>query len=172
MIESSRAVLRAKGFRGLENGLPKCSPPFRLKFMGCGIAFSLALLAFSASAATGSKDPTLRSADAASRTAQSTGSPRLAAEKGSHSLPAGSGTKPVNLNSQLNQLEKTRPKTTNAKQLETKSSNRAEPAPTPQRDKIDFRLDPRKKNGMSNQLSQGSGSKRSGPGRRVTERVP
>jgi hypothetical protein len=177
MTKSTHAVFPNMGFRRLEYWLAQFSPALRFKFIYYGIAVSLALLTFSSSGvAVTSKDPTLRGADTASRAVPSTGSQRPATSKGAHASPADSRAKPANLNSQLSQLENKTPKATNGKQVEAKSASGAEPTPTltSPGDKIDFRGHPRSKskNGMSNQLGQGSGSKRYGPGRRVTERLP
>jgi hypothetical protein len=169
MIESSRPSLTTTGYPRLEDSA------LRFPFIHYRIVFALALLAFStAEISAASKDPTLRGAGAARRTVHSSGSRRLGSSKGGHSLSAGSQTKAVNLDSQLKQLEKQTSRATTGKPVEAKLSKRAAPTPatTSRADKIDFRQNPRSKSGMSNQQGEGSGSRRYGPGRRVTEKSP
>jgi hypothetical protein len=157
MIEASNAIVRGTDF------------------LYYRIALALAVLVFSPSGvAAASKDPTLRSAAKAGGTVHWSGSRRLGTSKGGHSLAAGSKTNTVKLDSQLKQLEKRTSRPTNTKPVEAKSSNRVVPGSrlTSQADKIDFRQAPQGKSGMSNKQGEGSGSRRYGPGRRVTEKSP
>jgi hypothetical protein len=175
MIKPPRALFRAMGFRGLRGRLANPSPALRFESIHYRIAFSLALLAFTPpGVAAESKDPTLRSANAASHAAMPTGSRGLRPARGGQSSFTDSTTKAVNLDSQLKQLENKTSKPTHGKQVEAKSSNRTEPTPalSSRSAKIDFRLPPQRKSGTNNQQGQGSGSRRSGPGRRVTEKSP
>jgi hypothetical protein len=172
MIQSSR-VFRPMALRRLKCWLVSRGPALRFGFIRCPVVFSLVLLTFSPSGvAAASKDPTLRPADSASRIGYETASQPRGTSKAGHGLSAEGKTKTVNLDSQLKQLENN---TSKATKIETKSSNRAEPMPplSSPGDKINLRLPPQQtKGGTSNQLGQGSGSRRYGPGRRVTEKSP
>ena len=134
----------------------------------------LALLAFSRLGEAASKDPTLRTGHAASRSVYSTRSRPAGILKGVHGQSPHSKNRTLKLDSQLKQLENNTSKATNEKKVEAKSSNRATPMPAlPSRgDKIDLRLPPQRKSSISSQLGEGSGSRRYGPGRRVTEKSP
>jgi hypothetical protein len=174
MTKFSRATFRATGY-GVEHWSADRSPVLRVEFFACRIIFSLALLAFSPSgAAAASKDPTLRGADASSHTVHWTKSHHLGTSKGGHGVSANSQAQTVKLDSQLKQLENNTIKAPNGKQVQAKSSNRREPsrALTSRGDKINLRTSPRQKSGVSNQLGEGSGTRRYGPGRRVTEKSP
>ena len=172
MIQSSR-TFRPMALPRLKCWLVSRSPALRFGFSRCPIAFWLFLLTFSLSGvAAASKDPTLRPADSASHTGYGTASQPRGASKAGHGLSAEGKSKTVSLDSQLKQLEKN---TSKATKVETKSSNRPEPMPplSSPGDKINLRLPPQQtKGGTTNQLGQGSGSRRYGPGRRVTEKSP
>jgi hypothetical protein len=148
MIDSGRAIFRAT-------------------------AFSVALLGFSPlKMAAETKDLTLRPANAASQPARLNG-PRGLVSKGHRGLAANSSAKPVNLDPQLKKLENSTSKTASGKQFAGTSGHfqqvRTVPLPS---DKIDFRKQADAKRGTANQLGQGSGSRRYGPGRRVTKKAP
>lgn len=164
MTESFHAFSRARNFRGMGR-----LGDSRLTLRTLSL---LALLAFAMSAAaTGNKDPTLRSSTAASRTIQLTRSRRPESSKGRPDLSVNTKTKATDLDSRLKQLENTTSKTTNGKRADVRPVNRVEatPASTTGGDRIKFQQQTQKRNGMSNQLGAGSGSRRYGPGRRITE---
>lgn len=173
MIQSSFAVFLPMAFRRWKCRLVNRGPGLRFRFICCPVAFWLFLLTFSLSGvAASSKDPTLGPADSASHTGYGTASQPRGASKAGHGLSAEGKSKTVSLDSQLKQLENN---TSKATKVETKSSNRPEPMPplSSPGDKINLRLPPQQtKGGTSNQLGQGSGSRRYGPGRRVTEKSP
>ena len=175
MIESLRSVLRAMSFRELEGRLVRNNRKFSFGFVYSGIAFLLTLFSFSSSGvAAASKDPSLRVADATSRSVRSSEWQRSGRPMAGHGLSASRKSTTVQLGSQLKQLENKTSKATDRTQLQAKSSNRAVPtrALISRGDKINFRQPPVQKNGMSNQQGAGSGSRRYGPGRRVTEKSP
>ncbi len=79
------------------------------------------------------------------------------------------GLKSGSLNSQLQQLENGTAKAPKGKQRHVASA-RPTASARPRPEKLEFRQSPQKRGGMSNSMGQGSGSKRRGPGRRVTEK--
>jgi len=164
MTESLRSFSRTTGFRGM-GGLGDCRFTFQTVLL-------LTLLGFAMSAASAeNKDPTLRNSAAASRPIQSTGSRSLGTSKARHRLSADNRPKATDLDSQLKHLENNASKPMNGKRAAVRPVNRAEATPvsTTGGDKIKFQQQPQKRNGTSNQLGAGSGSRRYGPGRRITE---
>lgn len=91
---------------------------------------------------------------------------------GKHGVSANGKTKVVSANAQLQRLEKNTIKGANDKQGKVGVRQGEKLRISSHRNqKIDFRLKPPHGKGMSNQLGRGSGSKRSGAGRRVNEKM-
>ena len=133
----------------------------------------LTLFAFAAPAIGGSKDPTLRGLNSSAHTARPTGLPRTKESKiGSGSVPIASGrAKSDDLGSQLTQLENNKGKSTAGRQAHSSHSKDAKQTQrlTARSESIDLRSKPQRRVGASNQQGNGSGSKRYGSGRRITE---
>jgi len=135
----------------------------------------LTLFAFAAAAAAGSKDPTLRGLNSSAHTALPNGLPHTKGSKiGSGGVhPASGRAKSEDLGSQLMQIENSKGKGATGRQTHSPRSKDTKRTPrlTARSESIDLRSKPQRRVGVSNQQGNGSGSKRYGAGRRITEAV-
>jgi hypothetical protein len=167
MIGNPRTLFRAITHR-LADCLASCGLGF--EFI-CRMALMITVLAcLRLDMAAASKDPTLSGAQATSHAGHWTGSQSLGTYD-RRRVVAPQNTKSTKLDSQLQQLENNTSKATRGKRVSSRSVPTKQVLAS-QGDKIDLRLRPQRKGGMSNQQGDGSGSRRYGPGRRVTEKLP
>jgi hypothetical protein len=162
-----------------DKGFPGMMFDLRSKTAICALALAFGT-SIMAPCLRAQRDPTLKGANAANHTSDAKGGQHLNRLQGlpthqgakniSPTLPVGN-TKPGKVDPELRQAEANDSKIAGESTKKPQGVGHEKATqPAPKNVKIDFRSTPQKKGGTANQGGNGSGSKKMGPGRRITEK--